>query len=63
MNMQANYASGHCTSPVAFEVKYIKGSHKVNDKKCKIHKIQNYVKSQQSHGECNNTDSSFLIYC
>lgn len=33
MNMQANYASGHCTSPIAFEVKYIKESHKIKNKK------------------------------
>lgn len=46
MNMQINHASGHGTS-VEFEVKHIKGSHKVKDKKkWKIHKIQNCIKSQ-----------------
>lgn len=32
MNMQINHASGHGTS-IEFEVKHIKGSHKVKDKK------------------------------
>lgn len=41
MNMQANYASGHCTSHTAFEVKHIKASYKGGNKKYKIHKIQN----------------------
>lgn len=32
MNMQINCASGHGTS-IKFEVKHVKGSHKVKDKK------------------------------